>query len=180
MNYLRGGMCTLQRSISTSTQCFAQKKKGRVDPLILKIRLERKVKRLEASIDRLEKAPKQLIPMYEQSLQPTVQKEIDIRERSETDPQLDARYKKMLKVWALYKYIEAKQEMRCLKKITRAQQNALDSLRHLSPSLWSEAVKPDPHILPYENDHIIKETPANPEYFPPDGHKKDITKHWKM
>ncbi|XP_074600397.1 mitochondrial ribosomal protein L40 [Brevipalpus obovatus] len=180
MNYLHGGINIIQRSISTSAWCLAQKKKGRIDPLVLKIRLERKVKRLESGIERIEKAPKQLIPIYEQSLQPTVQKEIDIRERDETDPQFDARYKKMLKVWALYKFIEAKQEMKCLRSVTRAQRVALDSLRQLSPSLWSEAVKPDPQILPYENDYIVKETPANPDYFPPDGHRKDITKHWKL
>lgn len=169
------------RTISTSVARYAKgKKKQRIDPVLLRARLERKKAKFEEDIEALVKGPKQLIPMIEHSLTPTVQKEMELRTQREFDPEIEKLFFKMNTYWSLYNGIQAREDRQCLIKIQKAHTKALKLLQELSPELYLEAVKIDPLFVPYVNDQVIKETPANPEYRPPDGHRKDLTKVWKM
>ncbi|XP_015782074.1 39S ribosomal protein L40, mitochondrial [Tetranychus urticae] len=171
------------RGIHTTVSLFAEpmKKKRRIDPILLKLRNERKAKRLEKNILKMEKAPKQMKPIVELSLSPHVQKEMDIRVRKNVDPQAEANFRKILAVWQLYRCYQSKSEYKCIRAVIASQEKALNHLKKVSPSLWTQAIAFDEKLIPYNGtDHRLKSSPPNPNYTPPDGHVKETTKEWKL
>lgn len=177
---LSGGSVQLRGICTSMVRHAVGKKKQRIDPVLLKARLERKQARVEGEIEKLEKGPKQLIPMIEQSLPPTVQKEMELRKQREADPKVEKLYKKLTKYWAIYNLVQSGEERSSLRRVHASHLKALKRLQELSPRLYEEAVKIDPSLIPYHDEHIMKETPPNPEYMPPDGHRKDLSKVWKL
>jgi 39S ribosomal protein L40, mitochondrial len=170
------------RSIFTTNVLLAEppKKKKRIDPTLLRAKVERKLKKLEKSIRKLERIDKQLKPIVEYTLPPTVAREIELRTRNEDCSSIEKEYNNILKIWTIYKSRESKLEMKNLRKIQSAQEKALTELKALSPFLYEAAVSFDDSLLPFLDETIIRETPKLESYTPPDGNKLDISKEWKM
>ena len=170
----------MTRAITTTSVLLGDppKKKKKVDILIVKMRVERKIRKLEKGIKKLLKTPKQLKPIEEYSLPPAILK--SLAERTRKDGQDDPDFPKLSKLWIAYKQEEGRQEQDCLKKVMAAQDHALQVLKEESVDLYMKAISIDHKLLPFEDNNMITETPANPEYTPPDGTKTDISKIWSM
>lgn len=172
------------RLIHTSRVTFAEplKKKKKLDVQVLKMRVERKIRKTEKEIRKLMKQPKQLKPVEEYQLPIPVLKELDARKRAitEEDKKVLEDMEKLTKIWISYKAEERRQEQIQLRKVVKAQEKALAILKLESPELYKAALEIDENFLPFVDDHIIKETPRIDGYNPPDGIKTDVTKVWKM
>lgn len=172
------------RLIHTSQAMFAEplKKKKKLDVQVLKMRVERKIRKTEKEIRKLMKQPKQLKPVEEYQLPIPVLKELDKRKRAvtEEDKRVLEDMEKLTRIWISYKAEERRQEQIQLRKIVKAQEKALAILKLESPELYKAALEIDEDFLPFVDDHIIKETPRIDGYNPPDGIKTDVTKVWKM
>lgn len=158
------------------------KKKKKLDVQVVKMRIERKIRKTEKEIRKLMKTPKQLKPVEEYQLPIPVLKELDARKRTITDQ--DKRtleeMEKLTRIWISYKAEERRQEQIQLRRVVQAQEKALNILRLESPELHKAALEIDSNFLPFVDDHLIKETPGIKNYNPPDGIKADVTKIWKM
>lgn len=171
-----------QRSINTSAILYAAplRKKKVVNPLTTKKQFERKVRRLEKEIARLESVPPKLKPILEYQLPPDVTNELDQRKRTQTDPICHQLLSHYLKIWSIYKGLERKREMEWICFVSDAQSKALKLLQRDYPDLYEKAVQIDPKLIPYRVDVMKKHTPPNPNYKCIDGIKTDITKEWKL
>lgn len=173
----------LARTVHTSSVLFAEplKKKKRMDPVLLKLRVDRKIRKLEKAIRQLENAEKVLKPLMEQTLAPHVYREIDLRVRNpEMLQQLKDQMDKLLRVWSVYRKEVAEQQQKSIDRMTAAQQRVIDELRNNWPQLYEHAISIDQSLLPYEETHVITDSPPNPSYVPPDGSRTDVTKQWVM
>lgn len=159
------------------------KKRKKVDLEILKIRQERKIKKLEREIRRIKKMPRQLKPIEEYSLPPKIMKEIEMRTRK-NDPQqvklLDANIRKMLPLWVEYKSIERKMQKEDMQSVLKAQAAALAKLAEIDQELYANAIAKDESMANLVDDQMVKETPPNPKYKTKDGKKTDVSKEWFM
>lgn len=175
----------LHRPISTTCVLNAEppRKKKRIDPAILKLRVERKIKKWEREIERIESEPKQLIPILE--YQYTNSEIRDLKSRPEHGfedvgiTMSDVRAAQRL--WGFYRAEQSAMLMQSIRKVERAQQRALDHLREIDEELYNRTVSVDDTLLvPYRSSLMRKETAPNPKYVCPDGYVKDITKEWVM
>ena len=171
--------------ISTTNVCFAEplKKRKKVDIEILKLRQERKIKKLEKEIRRMKKTPRQLKPIEEYSLPPKIVREIESRRR-ETDPEfvmkVERDISKMSRLWSDYASANRFQQRKDMKMVLASQSKALNLLKEIDPEMYWNAVAKHPAMDEFIDDRIVKETPANSEYKTRDGRKTDISKEWFM
>ncbi|GJQ66494.1 putative ribosomal protein L40 [Trypoxylus dichotomus] len=155
------------------------KKKKRVDPAIIKAREERRKKRLEKQIRKLEKNARQLKPIEECEVPLVLVKEKNERQRHLTPVNVDKLEMRVLleKKWALYKREQHLKDIKMLDRIIYSQQKALDELRKESDSLYLEAIQTDFHLIPFESTGPVN-TPAIENYDTPDGDYQDVSKKW--
>ncbi|KAM5263968.1 large ribosomal subunit protein mL40 [Ctenodactylus gundi] len=148
-----------------------QRKKKRVDP-----KKDQAAKdRLKKRIRKLEKASQELIPI-EDFITP-----LKFLDKSRQRPQVELPFEEserralLLKKWSLYKQQEHEMERDAIRAMLEAQQEALQELRLESPELYSEAIKRDTSLFPFEREgpHY---TPPISNYQPPEGKYNDITK----
>lgn len=173
------------RNIYTSNILNAEppKKKRRLDPAVLKTRVERKIRKHEREIARLENEPRQLIPILEYQLNNSEIKELKSRPgRSLEEAGLnESTLKAARKLWTFYRTEQSRLEWSSIRRIEKAQTHALETLKELDEDLYKRTVAVDDYtLIPHVSSHIRKETPANPQYKPPDGYIKNITKEWIM
>ncbi|XP_017489395.1 PREDICTED: 39S ribosomal protein L40, mitochondrial-like, partial [Rhagoletis zephyria] len=102
-----------ERGLHVTSPAFAEplRKKKAIDPSTTKKQYERKVRRLEKEINKLESIDPKLKPILELQLPPQVKKELDARKRSEVDKNIHSLLNAYLKVWSIYKTIETKSEL---------------------------------------------------------------------
>ena len=118
------------------------KKKKKMDPALLKAREEKKKRKLEKFIRRLEKNSKELKPMEELGIPLALTKERALRTRTVTiSAEEQERNTLLLKSWSRYKYNQQLNENRMMDRITCSQQKALDQLKSISPELYIEAIQ---------------------------------------
>lgn len=173
------------REFTTTSALNAEppKKKRRIDPLVLKTRVERKIKKTEREIFKLENDPKQLIPILEYQYTTSEIRDLQARPgRTLSDVGLEEGHVRAAqKLWNFYRLEQSKMEWRSVKKIERAQTRALDTLKQLDQSLYDKTVEVDDiTLLPYSSSHMRKETAPNANYMPPDGVIKNVSKEWIM
>lgn len=171
------------RQLHTSSVMFAEplKKKKRLDPVILKMRVDRKIKKLEKSIHQLECADKVMKPILEHTLPPHVHKELESRTRTGVSAtELKERMDRLFQVWALYRKQVDTQQSQSLKRVLQAQQRALDELKAESHELYEHAISIDDQLLPFQDSSLITERGPCSAYVPPDGIRTDVTKQWVM
>ncbi|XP_067143819.1 large ribosomal subunit protein mL40 [Centruroides vittatus] len=155
------------------------KKKKRVDPAIVRRREERKRKKIEKGIRRLEKTAKKLKPLDECEIPKNILMELDKRTRkveklTEKEEQERAN---IMKEWQKYKKEQFENELNMLDRIMMAQENALLELKKESEDLYQAALQLDTQFIPF----MVKgptATPPNADYEPPNGVYVDTTKRY--
>ncbi|GLH07650.1 39S ribosomal protein L40, mitochondrial [Gryllus bimaculatus] len=155
------------------------KKKKRIDPAILKAREERKKKKIEKQIRRLEKNARQLKPIEEVEVPWILIDEKSTRMRNVTSLSQEQEEERALlvKEWSRYKYRQHLEDLQQIDKMICSQQKALDELRAESEELYLEAIQIDPTLIPIEIEGPAR-TPAIKNYESPDGEYTDVSKKW--
>jgi len=155
------------------------KKKKKMDPAIVKAREEKKKRKIEKSIRRLEKNAKELKPIEELGIPLVLAKEQNLRTRKEKLSEEEQESNTLLlKSWSRYKYNQQLNENRMIDRITNSQQKALDQLKCISPELYLEAVQVDLQLVPFSASGPTR-TPSLESYEPPDGEFVDTTPKWE-
>uniref|UniRef100_A0A8C0XGM8 Large ribosomal subunit protein mL40 n=1 Tax=Castor canadensis TaxID=51338 RepID=A0A8C0XGM8_CASCN len=147
------------------------RKKKKVDPKKDQAAKER----LKKKIRKLEKGGQELIPI-EDFITP-----VRFLDKSRQRPHVALPFEEserralLLKRWSLYKQQEHAMERNAIKSMLETQQEALQELRLESPELYTEAIKRDSSLFPFEKEgpHY---TPPISSYQPPEGRYNDITK----
>lgn len=179
-----GGLQNL-RCISTTRVLNAEppRKKRRIDPAVLKVRIERKIKKHEREIAKIEKEPRQLIPILEYQHSNSDLKDLKARPgRNMSDYQVsEGIFKAAGRIWCLHRQEQSKIQERSLRQVEQAQRSALAVLKQLDQRLYDETVSVDElGFIPYTSSLVRKETPPNKDYVPPDGHIRNVSKEWVM
>ncbi|KAI2803185.1 39S ribosomal protein L40, mitochondrial [Blomia tropicalis] len=171
-----------ERNLHITAPAFAEplRKKKIINPLTTKKQYERKLRRLEREISKLESIEPKLKPILELHLQPFVKKDIEARKRNETDQTNHKLLNAYLKIWSIYKTLETETELSQIRCAARAQERALSLLKRDYPQLYLEAIQIDPNLIPYTVTNIKKDTPPVESYNCPDGKEYDTTKQWKL
>lgn len=173
------------RSFSTTHVLLAQppKKKRRIDPAVLRVRVERKIGKHEREIAKLENEPKQSIPILEYEYSNSEIRDLKSRPgRTFEDVGLtQGSIRAAQRLWNFYRFKQSRMESNSVKRVERAQTRALETLRQLDEALYERTVTVDDiTLIPCTSSQIRKETLPDPNYRPPDGNIKDVTKEWVM
>ncbi|GAB1862953.1 Large ribosomal subunit protein mL40 [Camponotus japonicus] len=153
------------------------KKKKKLDPAIIRAREERRKKKLEKQIRRLEKATKQLKPVSEIEIPLKLIDEKKKRLRqlpNLSEEEVESRIL-LQKEWTRYKTQQHLNNVQMIDSIFYSQQKALDELRAESEQLYQEAIQNDFKLLPYTAKGPLK-TPAIENYNSPDGDYINMTR----
>lgn len=156
------------------------KRKKKLDPAIIKQREDRRKRKIEKQIRRLEKHTKQIKPISEMEVP---LKLIDEREQRLRDlPPLseeEAESRILLqKEWTKYKMQQHLGDIQAIDSIFYSQQRALDELRAESEELYQEAIQPDLALLPYKAKGPLKTAPIE-NYNSPDGEYINTTRKFE-
>ncbi|XP_045623089.2 large ribosomal subunit protein mL40 [Procambarus clarkii] len=156
------------------------KKKKKLDPQILRQREERKKKKIEKAIRRLEKNAGQLKPLDELEVPRTILQEMEIRKRpaGPITEKIEEERVLLSKKWANYKYQQHLTEVTMIERITSSRDRALEELRLESEDLWFEAIQLDQTLLPFKVKGPVQ-TPPVKDYNAPDGDYFDKTTKWE-
>ncbi|CAG9760231.1 unnamed protein product [Ceutorhynchus assimilis] len=153
------------------------KKKKKLDPAIIRAREERKKKKIEKQIRRLEKNARQLKPIDECEVALELLDQKLERQRGIThSPEILESRALLEKKWANFKRKQLLDDLQMIDRISFHQQKALDELKNESEELYQEAIQPG-HILPFISIGPV-ETPAIDNYDVPDGEYQDVSKKW--
>ncbi|CAG4957396.1 39S ribosomal protein L40, mitochondrial [Colias croceus] len=169
----------VQFKITDQLWAEPMKKKKKMDPAIIKAREDRRRKKLEKQIRRLEKNAKQLKPIDEIEPPLHILDQLGKRKRPAlnlTPEQVEARAL-LNKDWTRYKRQEYMANIAQIDRIMAAQKRALDMLYEESEDLYNEAIMPDLQILPYSVEGTYA-TPPIKNYDSPDGEYIDVSKKW--
>ncbi len=156
------------------------KKKKKLDPAIIKQREERKRKKLEKQIRRLEKNARQLKPIDELEVPLNLidEKKMRTRKLPALSVEEDERRVLLNKKWAAYKNQERLNDFKLLDKLVNAQNKALEELRFESEDLYQAAIQIDPELVPFKAVGPVSSPPIK-NYESPDGDYTDISKKWE-
>ncbi|XP_014485753.1 PREDICTED: 39S ribosomal protein L40, mitochondrial [Dinoponera quadriceps] len=155
------------------------KKKKKMDPMIIKMRLEKKKKKLEKQIRRLEKVAKQLKPISEMEVPLNLIDEKEQRLRNLPPISAEEMESRILlqKEWSRYKNSQYLADIQIIDSMLYSQQKALDELRAESEELYQEAIQVDLALLPYVTKGPSK-TPPIENYDNPDGEYVNTTRRY--
>ncbi|XP_023296707.2 39S ribosomal protein L40, mitochondrial [Lucilia cuprina] len=155
------------------------KKKKKLDPQIIKQREDRRKKKLEKQIRRLEKNARQLKPVEELEVPLDLIDEQKQRARKLaplTETELEHRAQ-LNKQWARYKHEQKIQDFQIIDRLMQSQRKALQELRLESEELYQEAIQPDMSLLPITVKGPVA-TPPIKDYVSPDGEYILEAKQW--
>ncbi|XP_046627080.1 39S ribosomal protein L40, mitochondrial [Neodiprion virginianus] len=155
------------------------KKKKKLDPMIVRQREEKRKRRLEKLIKRMEKGALQYKPIEECEVPMKLIDEKDERMRHLppiSDETTDER-ELLKKAWSLYKLRQHYRLMRMVDRVLGSHQKALDELKMESEELYLEAIQVDLNLVPYSSRGPVS-TPPIKNYPSPDGEYQDISKTW--
>ncbi|CAH0756514.1 unnamed protein product [Diatraea saccharalis] len=169
----------LQFKITEPLCAEPMKKKKKIDPAIIKAREERRRKKIEKQIRRLQKNARQLKPIEEMEVPLHLFDEMSKRKRApvKLSPEVVEARALLQKDWAKYKQQEYMSHVAQIDRIMAAQRRALDKLYEESEELYDEAIMPDLSLIPYTIDGPVV-TPPIKDYLSPDGEYIDVTKKW--
>ncbi|XP_017779837.1 PREDICTED: 39S ribosomal protein L40, mitochondrial [Nicrophorus vespilloides] len=181
LGQVRGIATTPAKFIQTTPCLFAEplKRKKRIDPSIVKARDDRKKKKIEKQIRKLEKNSRQMKPIDEceapihlfdkdpQYVRPAVKLSEEV---------LEGRIL-LEKSWAKYRRDQHLRDLQMLDRIAFSQQHALDELRKESEELYQEAIQVDFTLLPFNAVGPVN-TPKIDDYEAPDGDYVDVSRQW--
>lgn len=207
-NVAAAGACRNRRTISTASALLFRatpmlcaeplKKKKRIDPQVLKNREDRRRKKLEKQIRRLEKNARQLKPIDELEIPLVLIDEKRLVEiylqckllliacvfsqrtrtvENVTEAVLEQRAL-LEKRWARHKMHEKLEHYQIVDKLLLSQQKALQELRYESEELYQQAIQPDMELVPFKAVGPVS-TPPIENYDMPDGEYLNVSKKWE-
>ncbi|EDW15590.1 uncharacterized protein Dmoj_GI22697 [Drosophila mojavensis] len=160
------------RFLHTSPVLCAEplKKKKKLDPQIIKQREDRKKKKIEKQIRRLEKNARQLKPVEELEvpldlIDNKAQRERKLAPLSAEEIEHRALLKKQ---WAQYKHEQKVADFQIIDRLVQSQNKALEELRCESEELYQAAIAIDTTLLPVSVKGPVA-TPPIKGYISPDG-----------
>ena len=170
------------RRLHLTSHCYAEplRKKKTIDPLVAKKQFERKIRKLEREIYKLQSIEPKLKPILEQQLPPQVLKDYENRVRKETDQSIPKLMKSFLKVWCIYKNLETQSELKYIRAVAQSQEKTMNLLKKDYSELYNSAIQLDPELIPYTVFNVKKDSPPSESYNCPDGNETDTTKQWKL
>lgn len=153
------------------------KKKKKMDPAVIKAREDRRRKRLEKQIRKLEKNSRQLKPI--EDLETPIELIDQQDQRARKVPAIseeENEYRMILmKKWAKYRNEEILKDYQAIDRMVSAQKKALDELRFESEELYEAAIQPDMGMIPIVMNGPVK-TPPIKNYQSVDGDYINTTK----
>ncbi|KAL0111890.1 hypothetical protein PUN28_013238 [Cardiocondyla obscurior] len=155
------------------------KRKKRMDPAIIRAREERRKRKIEKQIRRLQKQAKQLKPVSELEIESKLIDEKQQRLRklpSISEEQKESRIL-LQKEWNKYKNKQHFNTIQAIDSISYSQQKALDELKAESEELYEEAIQIDIELLPHTAKGPLK-TPPIENYDSPDGEYINTTRRF--
>ncbi|KMQ96606.1 39s ribosomal protein mitochondrial [Lasius niger] len=155
------------------------KKKKRLDPAIIRAREERRKRKLEKLIRRLERNTKQLKPIAEIEVPFKLIDEKTQRLRQLpplSEEEVESRIL-LQKEWTRYKTRQHLTNIQTIDSVLYSQQRALDELKAESEELYQEAIQMDLGLLPHTAKGPLK-TPAIENYDSPDGEYTNTTRKY--
>ncbi|OQR70366.1 39S ribosomal protein L40 [Tropilaelaps mercedesae] len=173
--------CSLRDLHITPVLCAEPlKKRKRLDPQILRMREQRKIKKLEKGIRQLKRHAKKLKPIDEMEVSPRLQKELGLRQRkAETIPESILNFREdLMRVWSNIRSLQYSEEAKTVQAMIDCQIIALEELRLTNSTLYDAAVQPDEQLLPIKF-RALTETPPIDNYNVPDGKYIDVSKNWR-
>ena len=130
---------------------------------------------------KMEKKPRIVRPLLELELSVELLTEAETRRKRTnivvTDQVMNSRAL-LKKEWSRFSGVRHVSEIRQLDSVIISQQEALDVLREESEELYSQAIKPDLSLLPFQCSGPTR-TPPIPDHFV-DGTAEDITKKFSV
>lgn len=155
------------------------KKKKKMDPAIVKVREDRKRRRLWKECRRLMKTQKQLKPVDEITIPYSIidHREKYLRKKPAMNVEVLDERADLLREWTSYKNDRATRDFNMIDRIYRSQVKALKQLQIASPTLYEEAIKIDENLLPITLNGPTF-TPPIKDYESPDGEYIDVTRKW--
>ncbi|XP_034833839.1 large ribosomal subunit protein mL40 [Maniola hyperantus] len=155
------------------------KKKKKVDPAIIKAREDRRRKKLEKQIRKLQKNARQLKPIEEVEPPLHLMDQMGKRKRPAITLSAEETEARALlqKDWTRYKKQEYMANVAQIDRIMSAQRRALDMLYEESEELYNEAIMPDLQLVPSSFIGTFA-TPPIKNYDSPDGEYIDVSKKW--
>ncbi|BFF89258.1 39S ribosomal protein L40 mitochondrial [Drosophila madeirensis] len=170
----RGGVVSsaVARCLHTTPVLCAEplKKKKKLDPQVIKQREDRRKKKIEKQIRRLEKNARQLKPVEELEVPLELIDENDKRQRKLT-PLGSAEVEEralLKKEWARFKHDERVADFQIIDRLVQSQNKALEELRRESEDLYQAAIEVDLQLLPVTLKGPVS-TPPIKNYASPDG-----------
>jgi large subunit ribosomal protein L40 len=153
------------------------KKKKKMDPNILKARDERRRKKLEKQIRRLEKNARQLKPIEDLEVPFNLidEKQQRLRKLPVLSVEEQEYRSVLLKKWAKYKNDQYLNDFQLLDRMINSQKKALDELRYESEELYQHAIQPDIDMVPVVCKGPVR-TPPSKDYPFLDGDYINTTK----
>lgn len=152
------------------------KAKKRVDPALLMLKENRKRKRLEKEIKKLEKFGRRLKPIEELEPDRSISKELALRKRkveNYTKEENDEAFV-LKKEWAKYIYLQHQNQMQQIERALKSQEKALKELKKDNLDLYNKAIQLDSQLLPFVREGPVH-TPPTKKYDPPEGDYNDCT-----
>ncbi|KAJ8924485.1 hypothetical protein NQ315_007282 [Exocentrus adspersus] len=170
----------VQFRITPSLLAEPLKKKKRLDPAVIRAREERRKKKIEKQIRRLEKNARQLKPIdeCEVSLQILDERDKRVRHLPSVSPEVLDKRAKIEKSWCQYKQQQHLADVQMLDRVSFAEQKALDELRKESEELYQQAIQPDFYFIPFSCQGPVETLPIE-NYDVPDGDYVDVSKKWE-
>ncbi|XP_062127309.1 large ribosomal subunit protein mL40 [Drosophila sulfurigaster albostrigata] len=170
------------RCLHTTTVLCAEplKKKKKIDPQVIKQREDRKKKKIEKQIRRLEKNARQLKPVEE--LEVPLELIDDKAKRLRKLPQLNGAEQEtralLIKEWARFKHNEKVADFQIIDRLLQSQNKALDELRNESEELYQAAIEVDLQLLAVPLKGPVS-TPPIKNYVSPDGDYNHQSMKWE-
>ncbi|CAF3338836.1 unnamed protein product [Rotaria socialis] len=172
---------TFNRSfhISAINYALPTKAKKKADPMTDKIREDRKRRRYEKVIDKLEKFKLQLKPIHEYESERRILKELDVRKRSTVELTSEETTRRLMlnRDWAKHKHRQHQQEITLMSRAFKSQEDALEQLKLESEELYDKALQVDSKLIPFIRRGPLYSLP-NSNYDAPDGDYFDTTNYF--
>ncbi|CAF2410083.1 unnamed protein product [Rotaria sp. Silwood2] len=165
--------------ITSINYALPTKAKKKADPMTDKIREDRKRRRYEKAIDKLEKFKLQLKPIHEYESERRILKELNIRQRSSVELTSEETTRRLMlnRDWAKHKHRQHQQEITFISRALKSQESALEQLKIESEELYEQALQVDSKLIPFLRRGPLYSLP-NQNYDAPDGDYFDTTNYF--
>ena len=193
----------IRNELSTSAALLMpspSKKKTKSDPMVERMREERKKKKLSKALKKLDKKPRIPKPLHEMEIDPSIYGDDMEIKRARTLPSLsdseleekNDKHALLMKEWSRFAGRRHVSEIRQIDRVLMHRQIALEELRKESNVLYAQAIKPETGTL--EDSTRIFYQASGPTSTPPirktlddtyedwliDGHYEEVTKKFSV